>query len=145
MLFLGSVWTDFFRDGNSKRVNCTRMYRASSELFSYSLMVEKTDSTRQEKTSRNLQTAHYTKRVSENQTEAPRGLIWPRLNRHSSADSAGSERKRSLLMYCKQPLQSYLNTRAIKSPDLSHRKTALKMALDAVPRRFWGQTGCSRI
>lgn len=32
----------------------TRMYSAPSELFSYSLMVENTDSTRQEKTSRNL-------------------------------------------------------------------------------------------
>lgn len=31
------------------------MYRASSELFSYSLMVENTDRTRQEKTSRKLQ------------------------------------------------------------------------------------------
>lgn len=32
------------------------MYSAPSELFSYSLMVENTDSTRQEKTSRNLRT-----------------------------------------------------------------------------------------
>lgn len=32
------------------------MYSAPSELFSYSLMVENTDSTRQEKTSRNLGT-----------------------------------------------------------------------------------------